>query len=192
MPGEGPLGASRPNGSRAAKTGARAQAEREGLCVEFVQSDMGDFLCPSAFDGAVNAFTSFSYFEDPADGHRVASNLFQSLTRGGALLIDTQGKEVIAHTFRERDWHEEEDGTLMLEERKMQPGWDSIDVRWTLLKGSDQKDVALGHRLHSANELLRWLEGAGFAQVDVYTDLEGAPYDQNARRLVAVARRAKT
>ncbi|MEN6624837.1 MAG: hypothetical protein ABFD69_01270 [Candidatus Sumerlaeia bacterium] len=35
------------------------------------------------------------------------------------------------------------------------------------------------------------LKEAGFATVDIYGDLAGAPYDQNATRLVAVARKTK-
>jgi hypothetical protein len=33
------------------------------------------------------------------------------------------------------------------------------------------------------------LEECGFGDVDVYGDLQGAPYDQDAKRLVPVARR---
>src|SRR5689334_4942622 len=54
---------------------ARHRAEQESLAVELVQSDMREFARPDAFDGAINLFTSFGYFENLADDLKVAQNL---------------------------------------------------------------------------------------------------------------------
>jgi len=97
---------------------ARQRAAEQGLTVEWVQADMREFCRPEAFDAAVNLFTAFGYFENPADDRNVAGNLFRSLRPDGALVMEMVGKEILARIFRERDWHEEPDGTLMLEERK--------------------------------------------------------------------------
>ena len=43
---------------------ARERAKREQVQVDFVQSDMRDFVRPGAFDAAVNLVTSFGYFEE--------------------------------------------------------------------------------------------------------------------------------
>src|SRR5512132_403912 len=50
---------------------ARERAEMAQVAVEFVQSDMRAFVRADAFDLAVSFFTSFGYFEDPADDLRV-------------------------------------------------------------------------------------------------------------------------
>jgi SAM-dependent methyltransferase len=167
---------------------ARIQAEREGLSLELVQEDMRAFCRPEAFDAAINVYTSFGYFKDPSDDRRVLVNLHRSLKQEGILLIDTMGKEVLARIFRERDWHEQ-DGVIYLEEREVQPGWGWIENRWIMLKDGERKDFTLGHRLYSAAELAALLADVGFASVDVYGDLEGAPYDHQAKRLIAVARK---
>lgn len=88
-----------------------------------------------------------------------------------------------------KPWHEEPDGTLMLEERKLRNGWDWIENRWILLKGAERKEFRLAHRLYSAAELSQVLKDCGFASVDVFGGLDGSPYDHTAKRLVAVARR---
>jgi SAM-dependent methyltransferase len=167
---------------------ARAQAEKEGLEVELVQADMRTFRRPEAFDGAINMYTSFGYFEDPSEERQVLLNLYASLKPGGALLMDMSGKEVVASMWREREWNEIE-GVIYLEERKVRPGWDWMDNRWTMLKGSERKDFTLSIRLYSAAELTSLLKEAGFSSIQVFGDLEGGPYDHTAKRLVALARK---
>jgi SAM-dependent methyltransferase len=50
---------------------ARQQAEEEGLTLEFVEDDMRHFCRPGAFEGAMMMYTSFGYFEDPAENRQV-------------------------------------------------------------------------------------------------------------------------
>lgn len=170
---------------------ARQKATEEGLEIEFVQEDMRRFVRPAAFDAAVNLFTSFGYFEDPADDLQVAQNLHTLLKPGGKLVIEMMGKEVLARVFRERDWAwlDEEEGIIMLEERKLCQGWGWIESTWTLLRRGERKSYTISHRLYAGTELATLLRQAGFASVALFGGLDGIPYDQNARRLVAVAKK---
>ncbi len=165
---------------------ASQQAEAEGLKVEFVQSDMRSFCRPDAFDVVVNLFTSFGYFEDPEDDRQVATNVHRSLKSGGVFLIDMMGKEVLARIFHERDWYEE-DGVLILEERKITRNWSWMENRWIMFKDNNRVELRLSQRLYSAVELASLLTECGFAHVEAYGDLEGRSYDHLARRLVVVA-----
>jgi len=167
---------------------AARQAEAEGLEIEFVQSDMRSFCRPDAFDAVVNLFTSFGYFEDPEDDRQVALNVCRSLKSGGAFLIDMMGKEILARIFRERDWYEE-DGVLILQERKVTKNWSWMENRWIMFKDNHRAELNLSHRIYSATELASLLTECGFAHVDAYGDLEGSAYDHLARRLVVVARK---
>jgi SAM-dependent methyltransferase len=168
---------------------ARQKAVEEGLEIELVQEDMRRFSRPGAFDAAINLFTSFGYFEDPADDLQVAKNLCTSLKPGGKLVMEMIGKEVLARIFRPRDWFwlDEEAGVIMLEERKLSPGWGWIESTWTLLRGSERQAYTFSHRLYAGTELVSLLRQAGFASVALFGGLDGLPYDQQARRLVAVA-----
>jgi SAM-dependent methyltransferase len=166
---------------------ARAQAAAEGLAVEFIESDARAFRRVGAFGGAINLFTSFGYFEDPAEDLKVAENLYASLEPGARLVVDLISKENLARRFRERDWSENADGTLLLEDRRLRNGWDWLENRWILIKGGERKEFTLSHRLYAGSELAALLKQAGFAAVTLYGDLSGAPYNHRAERLVAVA-----
>jgi hypothetical protein len=52
-----------------------------------------------------------------------------------------------------------------------------------MLHGNECKSHTISHRLYAGTEQ------AGFVSVSLFGGLEGATYDQNARRLVAVAER---
>ena len=126
---------------------ARKRAADAALPIEFVQADARAFERTGAFDAAVNLFTSFGYFDDPADDLKVARNLCSSLKSGGRAVVDIIGKEVLARNFRERDWHSCPDGTLFLEERKLIGAWERIESRWTLASAAGIKEGAIALRL---------------------------------------------
>jgi SAM-dependent methyltransferase len=168
---------------------ARNQAAREGLSIEFVQSDMRVFERPHSFDGAINLFTSFGYFEDESDDLMVARNFASSLKPGAHLVVDFNGKEVLARIFRHHDWHHLPDGSLILEERKVLGAWEGVETHWILIRGADRKEASFSLRLYSGAELVTLLKHASFSEVAIYGNLAAKPYDQSAERLIAVARK---
>ena len=170
---------------------ARARANAEDLVIEFVQEDMRRFCRPNAFDAALSMFTSFGYFEDPAENRQVLMNVNRSLKGNGVLLLELMGKEVLARIFTERDWSEQE-GVFLLQERKVSRNWSWMENRWILLQGAERHEFKVSHWLYSASELVTLLLACGFGTVDIFGDLEGAPYDHTAKRLVAVARKHRT
>lgn len=169
-------------------TKARGQAENEDLNVQFVRSDMRWFCQIEGFDAVINMFTAFGYFEVESDNKRVLANIHCSLRKGGTLILDTIGKEILARIFQERDWHET-DGGIFLRECKAQQNWSWIDSRWMMLKNEKIQEFRFGHRIYSAVEIENMLKECGFSSVNIYGDLEGADYDHNAKRLVVVARK---
>jgi SAM-dependent methyltransferase len=164
------------------------QAREEALDVQFVQSDMREYSLTESFDVVLNYFTSFGFFDEPKDDTKVVTNAYRSLKTGGLLLLDLVGKEVIARTFRERDWREE-GGIIILEERSITANWSLVQNRWIVIKGDIRKELELTLRLYSAVELTILLRNCGFGDVDVYGDIDGNPYDDKAQRLVVLARK---
>ena len=164
----------------------RQKAEGAGLDVRFELGDVRSFKTENAFDCAVSLFTSFGYFEDPLDDVKVLENVYASLRPGGKLLMDMSGKEVIAKAFVPRGWSEPEPGLTWLEERSVLPGWSGIKNKWTLIRGDEKFEHVLYIRLYSGKELETALLQTGFSQVHLYGSLDGDPYDNLARRLVAV------
>jgi SAM-dependent methyltransferase len=168
---------------------ARQHAQANNVRVEFVQEDMRRFCREGAFDVVINLFTSFGYFPDPADDRRVLSNVCRSLKPGGQFIVEIMGKEVLARIFQACDWHETKDGVLFLQQRTVTQDWSWMENRWILIKGQDRREYQISHRIYSATELSSALRETGFAEVIMYGDLTGAPYDHKARRLIAVARK---
>ena len=168
---------------------AEKHAADDGLEIEFVREDMRRFVRDNAFDGAINLFTSFGYFEDQADDRQVLANVSRSLKSGGRFVLEMMGKEILARIFRGRDWQECEDGVLMLEERKVTKDWSWMENRWILIEGHTKHEFSISHRLYSAAELRGMLRECGFSDVIIYGDLAGAPYDHQAKRLIAVAQK---
>jgi len=167
---------------------AGEKAAGEGLAVEFVQEDMREFCRPESYDAAITMYTSFGYFEEPAENREVLTNIRRSLKTGGALLIEMMGKEVLARIFRQRDWLER-DGVLLLQERQVGRNWSWMENRWIMVRGAERREFKVSQWVYSAAELAALLRESGFRSVEIYGDLDGAPYDHVARRLVAVARK---
>ena len=164
---------------------ARDVASKERLSIEFVQEDMRSFSRPETYDVIINMFTSFSYFEDPEEDRKVATNVYQSLKPGGVFLLETHGKESMARVFQESNWSEQ-NGTLILQEHKVTNNWSWMENRWIIIKDDKRTEFKVTHRLYAATELASLLTGCGFKHVDAYGDLTGSPYDHTARRLVVV------
>lgn len=167
---------------------ARTRAADQGLDIEFVQADMRHFKRSEHFDFAVNVFSSFGYFEDRNDDLQVLRNLHESLKPGGKLLMELLGREPLCRDFRARDWHHRPNSEeYLLEEASIRSGWEWVENRWTVIRGGEHRVFTFGVRLYSGTELARALRVAGFSRTELYGSLEGTPYDNTARRLVAVA-----
>ena len=169
---------------------ARRGAAHAGLELELVQEDMRRFEREGAFDLAINIYTAFGYFEDPADDLETLVRAHASLRPGGRLVIDLMGKEVLARRFRERDWYELDDGTTVFEERRLLDSWGTVQTRWRLLRDGKVRAGAMTLRLYSAAELAALLRCAGFSEAQAFGSLDAAPYDDLADRLVMVATRS--
>lgn len=163
-------------------------ARKERLGIDFVKEDMRRFKRAAAFDAIINYFTSFGYFENPDEERQVIDNIYASLKPGGRLLMEMVGKEIVARTYQARSWGEK-DGKYLLLEQKPIDNWAYIENRRIVVGDGKKEEFKLILRLYSAQELATLLKSAGFAQVDIYGDIEGAPYDEKAKRLVAVAQK---
>ncbi len=167
---------------------ARKQAQTEGLNIDFVRSDMRRFCLLESFDAVINMFTSFGYFENPAENKRVLTNIYCSLRQGGKLFMDIAGKEIIAKEFSEREWRDQ-NGDIFLRESKISQNWSWCENKWMMLENGRLQEFNFGHRIYSAVELSGLLTACGFSSVSIYGDLTGAGYDHNAKRLIAVAQK---
>ena len=169
---------------------ARDDAAYEGLGVEYIQADARDFCRPQAFDAAINLYTSFGYFADPADDRRAAAKVWESLKDGGTFIIETLGKELAVRDFIESEWFERAGFTVLTEYTPLD-SWGSLRNRWILIKDGKRIEKTFTQRLYAATELRRLLLDTGFTAVELYGDWDERPYDYEAETLIAVGRKTR-
>src|SRR5713226_3087198 len=75
---------------------ARAKARATHVKIEWVQTDMRDFVRADSFALVLSMFTSFGYFDDRREDMIVLQNMFESLQPRGVCLIEVLGKERLA------------------------------------------------------------------------------------------------
>ncbi len=165
---------------------AKKRAEKEKLNINFIIEDMRNFVDKESYDVVVNLFTTFGYFEKIEDDIKVLDNVYASLKPGGRLLIEMEGKEVIAHIFQKKDWVEE-NGIYLLQKRKLTDNMSMMESRWILIKENSKHIFDITQRLYSAFEIYSMIKDRGFKDVDIYGGLSFEPYDIYARKLVVVA-----
>ncbi|HTU27102.1 MAG TPA: class I SAM-dependent methyltransferase [Pirellulales bacterium] len=167
----------------------RERANQAGAHVEWIEADMGQFIRPAAFDLVLNVFTSFGFYDDPADNRRVLENVFTSLRPGGVFVFDHLGKELLAERFMPTLSETLDDGSVMIHRNEIIDDWSRVDGEWILISGERVTRWRIRHWLYSGREIRELLSSVGFVDVRLYGNFAGDPYGPGAARLVAVARR---
>lgn len=156
--------------------------------IEWVLSDMRDFVRQESYDLILNLYTSFGYFKDPAEDLQVLKNISQSLRPGGSFVIEVMGKEVIAKDFEEILTSKTDDG-LFIQSHEILENWNRIRSEWTLIRGGNIRTFTFEHSLYAASDLIRLCEMAGFSDIQVFGDFDGRPYDHYATLLIITGRK---
>ncbi|MGA5146606.1 class I SAM-dependent methyltransferase [Streptomyces griseoincarnatus] len=154
-----------------------------GADVTYVRADAREYEAPGGFDVVLNMFTSFGHFEDPADNARVLRMMYACLARGGTLVLDLAGKELLARRVTPPKVVRRGDD-LMVQTDTVLDEWARLRSEWMLVRGERVTRATLTWFVYSAVELRRMAEEAGFGRVEVFGGFDGRPYDEDAERLV--------
>ncbi|HKV91960.1 MAG TPA: methyltransferase domain-containing protein [Candidatus Angelobacter sp.] len=168
---------------------ARQHARASGVSVEWINEDMRRFVRQDSFDLACNLFTSFGYFEDEQDDLTVLKNVYRSLRDHGVLVMEMIGKERLARVWQNAMCFDLPDGSVMVQRPQVRSDWSRVRTEWILIKDGQSKTAVFEHWIYSGRELKERLLSCGFEQVELFGNTLGAPYDVDAQRLVAVARK---
>lgn len=168
----------------------REHADAHKVQVEFIRQDMREFVRPGSYDLILNLFTSFGYFATENEDMRTLKNMVESLSDGGALVIDVLGKEALAERLQaERTPIEEHDGSLLVQKVEIVDDWCRAKSEWILIRDDKVDRFFFEHTLYSGKELRELMNWAGLSKVELYGNLDGRRYGPGAGRLVAVGRR---
>jgi SAM-dependent methyltransferase len=149
---------------------------------------MRDFNRPGGFDLIISMWSSFGYFDDPADDLRVLKRCRDNLAPGGALLLDLVGKEIVCRDLQPVHVTEYDDGALLVERPVLEKQMTVYSNQWTLIRDGMAHQAHWHHQLYSGAEIRSLLHEAGFPRVDLWSDLAGSDYDFESERLVVLAR----
>lgn len=144
-----------------------------------------------AFDAVASLFSSFGYLESDAEDLRVLREVSRVLRPGGALLVDLLNRELALAGFSPSVQRVEEDGTLVVEQRKFDALASRLTTSFVIVAPGGERTDSVGHtlRLYTLTELTQMLAAAGLRLERVRGGFAGEEYSLESVRMIAVARK---
>lgn len=171
---------------------AAETATDEGVDIALVNADLRTFTVPEdkKFDAAINVYTSFGYCDTMEEDVQILQHIRDSLKDGGWFVMEMTSREIAVQYFTPGEWFERA-GKTVLTEFSVEGAWEGLRSRWILIdnKTGGRIEHEFVQRLYSAVELKRLLLGIGFKSAEIYGDFNFAPYNENAKTMVIVARK---
>ena len=164
---------------------------REGGNLRFIRQDMRLPFRSCPFDHVLNLFTSFGYFEDPADHMSVVHNIAGSLKPHGTLVLDYLNPGYVDAHLRAQEVVEAGGAVYRLQR------WSDachIFKRIVIDEGRGEAPLEYVERVarFTAEDFRFMFELCDLAIEEIYGDYSMAPFDaQTSRRLILVARKGR-
>ena len=170
---------------------AREKALSEDVEVEWVQSDMREFIRPDSFDLVVSMFTSFGYFETDEEHQGVLDEIARVLAPGGAALLDLMDLETVRlNLVRQSVDHVNE--AVVETERAMSEDGKRVEKFIRLIRTDlPAKDWRESVRLFTAAEVEAMARRARLDVETVVGDYDGRPHRSGETRRLVVLRKAR-
>lgn len=168
----------------------RANAEREGVLVNWVHSDFRETPQEIQADYAVNLFTAGIGYLGEENDLLALRSLREALKPGATILIDTMNLFWIIRNFTPNSWHESADGTKWyMERRRFDFKTNHIRTAVTYRDRMTEEEMSNEHslRVYSPADLSKVLLNAGFGPLDVYGDFDGSEFTLTSKRLIITA-----
>lgn len=165
---------------------ARTRAAEEELEIEFLQGDMREMSFAEEFDGAVNLFTSFGYFESDDEHERVICNIARALKPGGWFVQDFLNAPHVRETLVPED-ERSENGVHIEQKRWISDG--RLIKEITLRNSDGERSFTESVRLLTRDDFRSMYTAANLDIFDIRGDYDGQPYNDNSPRLILFARK---
>lgn len=168
-----------------------AKARGTGPTLRYTRGDMRSLPLrwTRRFDGVVNLFTSFGFFDDPADDRKVLRQVARVLKRGGVFIWQAGNRDAITERFLRGDEWTTADGTEVRQARGFDPvsGFLTIESTWTRKRKVERRSHRI--RLYNATQMAEMLADVGMSLVAAYDSFEDAPLAHGSHEMLLVARR---
>lgn len=178
---------------------ARRRAEAEGVSVDFRVADMRELPFEADFDGVLNLFTSFGYFETDAEHQAALDGMARALHPGGFLVQDFLNPEYVLDRLVPEDTrttHVEGIGTVEVHQtRWLSDDGDRLNKQIRLCcfdHGTGEPDehtFTESVRLYRRADFEALHARAGLAVGQVFGDYDGGAFGPASPRLILFSRR---
>lgn len=169
---------------------AQAEAEKAGVTVRWVHSDMREIPFEAEFDAVINIFSAFAYLESETEDQKVLEQVFQALKPGGLFLMEIMHRDGIVRRLEPCSITRHPDGLIVLEERQIDLLTSRGEIRVTMIEaGRPHTEYRLFLRLYSLTELAGMLQAAGLSLIGYFGGLDGSELTLDSRQMVLLARK---
>ena len=162
----------------------RRRAEVPADRLRYRRADLREPLAESGFDVALNVFSSIGYGAE-SDDVAILSNLRAAVRPGGYVFLETAHRDgfMLAQAHGQHFGSRLADGTLFVEEPRLDPVSGRIDASWYWSgpAGAGRKSSSL--RLYSVTELVRLLPAAGLELRSLHNGCSADPYVPSGRAM---------
>lgn len=139
-----------------------------------------------AFDGLVNFFTSFGYFEEESENVRTVREMSRVLAKGAPFLFDYLNVQRELDRLVEREEREGENGTILIE-RWFDASSRTFNKRITI----GEKKFLERVKGYDLDEITAIFASSGMAIREAYGDFDGGPYTPRTPRLILLGTRGR-
>ena len=166
----------------------RARARRAALPPSLVRADMRRLpFARGSFGAVVNFFTSFGYFDEPADDVRVLSEVARLLAPGGAFLSDVFNATRVLSTLVSRE-EKTVAGERVTIRRRYDPATRRLEKEITMGTGPGARTFRERVRVYLREELEALHRDARLGVTAAWGDFDGSPFDpRRSPRLILLA-----
>lgn len=152
--------------------------------LHFFVHDMRKPFRIAYYDIICNLFTSFGYFDNPRDQHKVANSIFQGLKKGGFFLIDFVNKQHAIHNINQKPYEKIEKEGVVFEIKRY------LDAH-RMIKEIKVIDNELTHTFtekvfsYSHQEMHNLFTSCGFSFINAFGNYSLETYDEiNSPRMI--------
>ncbi len=166
---------------------AKTRAREEDLEIDFIQGDMRDPVSEALFDGVLNLFTAFGYFEEWADHQRAVDAMAKAVRTGGFVVQDFLNAPYVEQGLVPED--ERVVGKTTIHQKR----WieeDRIMKEITFSRGDETHSFFESVALLREPDFVKLYEEAKLDLFEVFGDYDGGPLTGSSPRMILFSRRS--
>ena len=169
----------------------RARERGTGRTLRYTRGDMRRLPArwSGRFDAVLNLFTSFGFFEDPADDRTVIAEFARVLAPGGTLVFHAGSRDGVMAKFLDRDWWQADDGTMIGQEREFDPLSGVLSIRSTFRGRRANGERSHRIRLYTATRIAELCADAGLVVARAFDGFHDRPLTRRSTEMLLVARK---